>query len=96
MHRDLELAARQFLDLLGKHFGRAINGVQRLGKAGGQAPAHGGLGMHGGCGTRGQHTGDARVFDDGTTIHWFSPNCVDDPQAPSPWDASACDEEPGL
>jgi hypothetical protein len=29
--------------------------------------------MHGRCNTRGQDAGDAGVFDNGTTIHKFTP-----------------------
>jgi len=46
-----------------------VDGVQRLGEAGGQAPADGGLGVHGRCGTGGEHTGNTGVLDEGTTIH---------------------------
>ena len=43
VHGDLELVVRDLGDTLGDHLSRAINGVERLGKAGGQAPANGGL-----------------------------------------------------
>ncbi len=75
MHRDLELAASGFADLLGEHFRRAIDGVERLGEAGREAPADAGLGMHSGGCAGCQHAGDACVPEDGTTIHgWVSGN----------------------
>ncbi len=69
VHRDAELAAGHFTDLLGKHVGCAVDGVQRLGEAGSQTPADGGLRMNSGGGSCGQHTGNACVLDEGTTIH---------------------------
>ena len=42
----------------------AEDGVQRLGEAGSQAPAHSGLRVHSRCRTRGQNAGNACVFDD--------------------------------
>jgi hypothetical protein len=52
------------LTLLGEHFGRAEDGVQRLREAGGQAPADGGLRVHGRRDAGGQHAGDACVLDE--------------------------------
>jgi hypothetical protein len=69
MHRDLELAARHGLDLLANTSAAAVDGVQRLGEAGGQAPADGGLRVHGRRDAGGQHAGDAGMLDEGTTIH---------------------------
>ena len=59
-----EFATRHFADFFGEHIGSAINGVQRLGEAGGQAPADGGLGMHSGGCSCGQHTGNACMLDE--------------------------------
>jgi hypothetical protein len=64
VHRDLELAAGHRLDGLGEHLGRAEDGVQRFGEAGGQAPADGGLRMHGRRHAGGQHAGDAGMLDE--------------------------------
>jgi len=69
VNADFELAARHALDCIGKHVCRTEDGVQRLGEAGGEAPANSGLCMHCGCSTCGQHTGNASVFNEGTTIH---------------------------
>ena len=70
VHRNLELAARHGLDQLRQLFSTAEDGVQRLGEAGGQAPAHSGLGVNSRCCTRGQHAGDTGIFQNGTTIHF--------------------------
>ncbi len=65
VHRDLELAAGHVADLLGHHFGSAVDGVQRLRKARSQAPADVGLCVHHGrCGTGGEHPGDAGALDE--------------------------------
>jgi hypothetical protein len=74
MGRDDELAARHLADFLGEDFFGTIDGVQRLREAGREAPAQRGtLRMHGRCGTCGQNTGNAGVFDNGTTIHGLTP-----------------------
>jgi hypothetical protein len=69
MHRDFEPAVGQLLDLLREDFGGTVDGVQRLGKAGGQAPAHCGLRVHGGRGGSREDAGDAGMLESGTTIH---------------------------
>lgn len=69
MHGHGEFATGHGIDFFGKDIGRAENGVKCLGKAGGQTPANGSLGMHSRCDPRGEHASDARVLDDGTTIH---------------------------
>ena len=70
MGRDRELAATHLVDLLGEGVSRTKNGVKRLRKARSQAPANGsGLRMHCRRSASGQHTSNAGVFDDGTTIH---------------------------
>ncbi|MCY1544065.1 hypothetical protein D9M68_799180 [compost metagenome] len=69
VHRDFELAAGQGLDRLREHFSAAEDGVQGAGEARGQAPANRGLRMDGRGDASGQNAGDARVFDEGTTIH---------------------------
>jgi hypothetical protein len=62
VHGDLELATRHRLELIGEDLGRAVDGVQRLRKARRQAPANGGLRMHGRRGRGGQrHPPDLRV-----------------------------------
>ena len=70
VHRDFELAARHGLDHLRQLLGAAEDGVQRLGKAGSQAPAHGGLGVNGRRCASSQNTGDTGIFQNGTTIHF--------------------------
>lgn len=69
VHRHIEFATGHGLDRLCEHVGRAVDGVQRLGEAGSQAPAKGSLGMHRRRGTGGEHAGDTGVLDEGTTIH---------------------------
>jgi hypothetical protein len=54
-HRDGEPAACHRAHLLGKDLGSAVNGVQRLGEAGGEAPAQGRLGMNGRRHAGGKH-----------------------------------------
>ncbi|MNR37992.1 hypothetical protein D3C85_1560610 [compost metagenome] len=63
MQRDFELAAGQGFDGARKHFGAAENGVEGLGKARGQAPAHRCLGMHRGRDACGQNTGNTCLLD---------------------------------
>jgi hypothetical protein len=72
VHGDLELAAGQRLDGFGHLHGAAEDGVQGLGEAGGEAPAHGGLRVHRGGDAGGQHAGDAGALDDGTTVHGWN------------------------
>ena len=74
VHGHFKLSARHFLDGLGKHIRRAIDGVQRLGEAGCQAPANGGLGMHCWSNAGSEHAGDTGLFDQGTTIHGDFPS----------------------
>ena len=72
MGGDRELAATHLVDLLGEGVSRTKNGVERLRKAGSQAPANGsGLRMHCRRSASGQHTSNAGVFDDGTTSHGY-------------------------
>jgi hypothetical protein len=52
-----------------EHIGGAENGVQGFGKAGGEAPADGGLSVDCRCSTSSQNASTAGVFDYGTTIH---------------------------
>ena len=41
------------------------------------AGAQRGLRVHSGCDTRSQNTGNAGIFDQGTTIHGFTPKIVE-------------------
>ena len=70
---DLELAARHRLHPGGEDLGAAVDGVQRLGEAGGEAPADGGLRVHRGGDAGGKHSRDACILDDGTTVHGEAP-----------------------
>jgi hypothetical protein len=69
VHRDLELAAGHLADLFGEGFRAAVNGVQRLGEAGSQAPAQRGLRVHGRCGSRRQDAGQTGFAHKRTTFH---------------------------
>ena len=62
VHRNIKLATGHALDGAGKDIGRPINGVQRFGKARGNAPAQCRLGVYGGRCTGSQDAGDAGVF----------------------------------
>jgi hypothetical protein len=53
-----------------------VNGVQSLGETGTQTPADSRLGVNGRCDTSSQDAGQACVFNDGTTIHEWTP--IDD------------------
>jgi hypothetical protein len=68
VHADLEAPGRQGLERARKGLGRTEDGVQRLGKARSQPPAHRArrrlLRLDGGCGRRRQHTGHACMFDE--------------------------------
>ncbi|MNT39520.1 hypothetical protein D3C72_1757750 [compost metagenome] len=64
VHGDFKLAARHGLDGLGEHISAAVNGVQRLGEAGSQAPANGCLGVDGRRNACSQHASDASLLDD--------------------------------
>ena len=75
--RNLELAAGHVADLLGEHFGRAENGVERLWKARRQPPTDVRLRVHDGrCHTGSQHASQTGLSNKGTTFHCKSPVVV--------------------
>ena len=70
MHRDLELAARHLGDLLREDIAAAVDGVERLREARGQAPADVGLRVHHGRRSAGsQNAGQAGMTNEGATLH---------------------------
>src|SRR5207237_7749102 len=62
-----------------EHLGGAVDGVERLRKAGGEPPADGGLRVHRRRDAGGEDTGDAGGLDEGTAVHvdlLFVRDCV--------------------
>ena len=66
----IKFASGHGLDRLGKHFGRAVNRVQRFGEAGCNTPANSRLCVHRwGC-CCSHNAGDTGMLEHGTTIHF--------------------------
>src|SRR5690606_4400255 len=73
VHRDLELAAGSFGDILGEGFGAAVQGGKRLREARGEAPANVLLGTDDGRRRgAGEDAGDAGMLQKLATFHGYS------------------------
>ena len=75
MGGDRETSTGEFAHFFGEHVAHPKQGVQRLGEAGSTAPAQSGLGMNSGGDSRREHTGQASVSDNRTTIHTLLLKC---------------------
>ena len=75
MGGDRETSAREFSHFFGEHIAHAKQSVQRLGETGSTAPAQSGLRMNSGGNARREHTGQASVSDNRTTIHTMLLKC---------------------
>ncbi len=63
VQRNFKLAAGQCFQGLGKFLAAAKNGIQRLGEAGSQAPAHRSLRLNCGSDTSGQNASDTSLLN---------------------------------